>query len=156
MKRWLLVAMTALLISTASAVGVGGFLAVTFGAVGAAMLPPDTAGELVGPWACPAGTRTDVEARKSQCNAHNRNSGTCHTLQIDCVDERGKLIERVDPNTSMLTLVGVCMGYAFLGFGPLVFLITFAGVFLTGGALKKGVDVLEARLKRSSTSPPAA
>lgn len=116
-------------------VGLGGFLSLMIGAVASAVLPPSVSAPLVAPYACPAGTQADIDRQDTQCNEHNRNSGTCQTVLIECYGPGGKLVEKVHPNTSVLLVFGVYTAYLFAFFGTLLFAVTFFGVALAGWGL---------------------
>ena len=120
----------------------GGFLAVTIGSVVAAVLPPAKAASIVTPYACPAGTRAAIDKQDQQCNEHNRTSGTCQTMQIDCVRPDGSLAERLHPNTSLLYLWGLCVLYCFAVIGPLIFIGIFLLQVLFARILKAARDKL--------------
>ena len=140
MKRYAILFVVAAGVAGSVAIGFGGFLPVTTAAVAAAVLPVSVSADLVARWACPAGTKAQIDSQDSQCNAHNRNSGTCKTIWVECYDRKGKLVERVDGNTSLLLLFGVCVAYTFAGIGTLLFVFTFGIVMIGGGGILRLVS----------------
>lgn len=145
MKRLAALTIIALGIGALVGAGLGGFLSITLGAVAAAVLPPSAAAGLVAPYACPEGTTARIDSQESQCNEHNRNSGTCKSIWVECYDAEGRHVKTLHGNTSALLLFGVCVAYCFAALGPLLFLVTFCAVLFGGGGILAALARLRER-----------